>query len=244
MSPEIMAFLKAMFAWAMAGTGPSDYAETLRGPRDSGILPFAAVAEPIQADASLVIPENATPGVTVGAYLPQALEDGQEPVPIIRYAFNEWPLTFATHNARITAERGSDATLNQWVAYAGTGILAVPEPGAYSLEISFRAPAAASCYAAVTVNGIEVFPTTERRIRKELPPRIVMEAGERRTFIRQMQLGGAGNYKAEFALACHPGRKPSSRLAANEFAAWAESSISLAISGKAQQIDWIQRNAP
>lgn len=49
--------------------------------------------------------------------------------------------TFATHNARITAERGSEATLDQWVAYAAEGALRIVEPGAYSPK-SASGPAA------------------------------------------------------------------------------------------------------
>lgn len=59
-----------------------------------------------------------------------------------------------------------------------------------------------------------------------------------------MQLGIAGNYHTEFAVASHPVRKPTARLSAPELAAWAENSVSIDVSRNGQPVQWIFADTP
>lgn len=228
MSPATLAFLAELFRWTLAPLNPADYADTLRMPRDGGIPPFAMVgARP--GGAAAPTEQVSASGMAFEALLPQKLRGGDVPVPVVAFSVERWPLTFGLHNARIRAEAGRAAVLDQWVAYAGRGRFKALQSGSYTFNLTFRSPRETSCYAFLVFGGAELFPDHDRTIRRKVPPRIVMAPGERRVFQRGVTVPVAGVYDLELTVGCHPGRKPDVRIERGELEAWQAVEVGLQV---------------
>lgn len=235
MSPEILTFVSALMGWALDDGSTGDFFETLGGVRDGRVPPFAQVvlsdgAAPSEGGG------DGEPGLRVRAILPQQVGQGEEVQALATFGFNEWPLSFATHNARLTAEAGRNATVDQWVIYVADGRFRPAETGPYTFTLTFRAPQEMSCYALMALAGDQIFPGKERKYRKSLPPRIVMEAGERRTFQRQVALAQPGDYPLELAIGCHVGKKPDIRVPPDALAAWQATEVNLTVMGPGESV--------
>lgn len=226
MAPETLAFLTALLSWAMVSAKIGDQLENLGGTRDSGIPPFAAVVldGPTVAEVS-----DGASGITVSAVLPQKIDGTAQPVALVTFPFDQWPLTFAYHNAQLTAGSGSEATVDQWVTYVARGQWQPAAAGTYTFTLTFRSPAETGCYASLVIADDEVFPGFERKFRKKIPPRVVMEPGERRTFQRAVEVRQVGTYALELATGCYPGNKPAIRVAEDRRAAWQATEVNLQI---------------
>lgn len=228
MSPETAAFLAALFRWTLAGTNPLDYAETVRGPRDSNVPAFSVVEDRPTASTAPVPAGQAQPGLRVRVLVPQQIvaEAAGDLRDLIAFPFASWPLTFAYHNAQLRSRGGRQAVHEGWVVYLGEAQFVAAREGAYTFSLSFRSPAVTSCYSHLAVGGVEIFPHFERRVRRRVPPRIVLTAGERRVFQREVQLG-VGRYEIALAVGCHPDRKPGARIAQGHQAPWQATEVSL-----------------
>lgn len=222
---ETLAFLAALSSWALRPASPIDLAEGIRGPRDSQV-PTMDVVQPDAPPKPSSGPLGA-PGATLRVYLPQ--EAGGAVRPAYRFATSDWPMTFQLHNARIRADSGKQATLDDWAMYALAGKFMAAKPGSYSFQLTFRAPIVMSCFALSTIGGAEIFPDFERKFRKALPPRVVMDATRRRSFQRDVELPEKGPYPFELAVACHPGKKPEPRVAGDKTAAWQATEVNLLV---------------
>lgn len=235
MSPEILTFVSALMGWALDDGSTGDFFETLGGVRDGRVPPFAQVKLSDGAVARQD-PAEREPGLRVQAILPQEVGQGDAVQALATFGFNEWPLSFATHNARLTAEAGRNATVDQWVIYVADGDFRPATAGPYTFTLTFRAPAEMSCYALLALSGEQIFPGKERKYRKSLPPRIVMEAGERRTFQRQVELSETADYPLELAIGCHVGKKPDIRVPPDALAAWQATEVNLSVMGPGESV--------
>lgn len=223
-SAEVLTFLAALSSWALRPASPLDMAEGFRGPRDSQIPTMEVVPDAAPKPASGPLGAS---GASIRVYLPQ--EAGGVVRPAYRFTTGDWPLTFQLHNARIRADSGKQAMLDDWVMYALAGKFMAAKPGTYSFQLTFRSPAAMSCFAVTTIGGAEIFPDFERKFRKKLPPRVAMDAARRRSFQRDLELPEKGPYPIELAVACHPGKKPEPRVAAGDTAAWQATEVNLLV---------------
>lgn len=236
-SPLTFVFLGQLFSWALTGQGVGDRMENLRGPRDSGIPAHSVVDASEKPVIAPALPPDAKPqaGVLVGVYLPQQTQGkatGQLR-PFFTFDANRWPLTFNLHNARLKAEGGKSVQIDDWVTYVATSRFTAKQSGLHSFVLTLRTPAEAmGCYLYLVVGEVEVFPDFERKIRKKVPPRIVMNAGQRRTFQRDMTLP-AGSYQVDLTASCHPSGKPEPRMLSTVAPAWQATEITMQLKGPA-----------
>lgn len=230
MSPETAAFLAALFRWTLADPNPLDYAETVRGPRDSNVPAFSVVEDRPAASTAPVPSGQAQPGLRVRALMPQQLEaeTAGEVRDVVTFPFTSWPLTFAYHNAQLRSRGGRQAVNEGWVVYLAEAQFVATRAGAYTFSLSFRSPAVTSCYSHLVIGGVEVFPDFERSLRRRLPPRIALRVGERRQFSRELRIEG-GRFELALVVACHPSGKPSERLTASELANWQATEVTLLV---------------
>lgn len=202
--------------------------EKMMRARDGGIPPISMVALDDKPTQAFAFPPGARPepGLSVRVFTHQASRALR---PIVTLPWTSGELSFAAHNNRLRELAGKNAEISEWVFYVANGLFTAKEPGQHTFSLMINSPEARmGCFALIVIGGEEIFPDHQRKILKKIPPLILVEQAQKRTFQRDVALD-AGAYEIELTAACFPGAAPKTTVDAQHFKAWQSMGLQLQV---------------